>query len=378
MNKFIKYPLTLGIVGVICGGALGLVYEITDDVIIAREAKAAQKLLGDIVPEVVYAPSVKSDYPGDAVKKAKIEEIYEISDANEDVIAYGYQANVVGYEKNLKFLVVLSYPEETIKGFKVISHEETAGPTLGAALLDSPEFAEQFSGISFSDLGSEVDFVAGSTAKTTLNAVKNGVDGIISFHKENILKQEASTIELTSQEMNKVQEALSEGDTLVDKTEDFKAALKSKVTNNVYNSIINVEAAEETEYVKIWNYLEILDASGNVKGYAYVAQGQYNCEVEHGARKWQDHKFVFMFDKDGGNTKVIIVKNGDTLSGAGKEPLESNAWLSDNFNGKTVTQLVNDLKSESIDILAGATFTTDYFRAHFGVVADAHVKAYGN
>ena len=120
MNKFIKYPLTLGIVGVICGGALGLVYEITNDVIIFREAEAAQKLLGDIVPEVVYAPSVKLDYPGDAVKKAKIEEIYEISDANEDVIAYGYQANVAGYKPGLKFLVVLSYPEETIKGFNVV------------------------------------------------------------------------------------------------------------------------------------------------------------------------------------------------------------------------------------------------------------------
>ena len=31
MNKFVKFPLVLGIVGVICTGALSLVYEITKD-----------------------------------------------------------------------------------------------------------------------------------------------------------------------------------------------------------------------------------------------------------------------------------------------------------------------------------------------------------
>ena len=31
MNNFVKFPLVLGIVGIICTGALSLVYELTDE-----------------------------------------------------------------------------------------------------------------------------------------------------------------------------------------------------------------------------------------------------------------------------------------------------------------------------------------------------------
>ena len=43
MNKFVKFPLVLGIVGVICTGALSLVYEVTNPIIQDRINQKANK-----------------------------------------------------------------------------------------------------------------------------------------------------------------------------------------------------------------------------------------------------------------------------------------------------------------------------------------------
>ena len=170
---------------------------------------------------------------------------------------------------------------------------------------------------------------------------------------------------------------LSEGYVMTDMSEDFKNNLKANVSNNFYNKLINVEAAEKTQYMKIWNYIEIKDAAGNIKGHAYVAEGQYNCEVEHGNRAWQKHKFVVMFDENGGNIKVVVVNSSDSLGAIGKGNL-LNEWIEENFNGKTMSQLNQDLASQKVDKIAGASYTTSYFLNDITTVVDAHSRAYGN
>ena len=52
MNKFVKFPLVLGIVGVICTGALSLVYEITKDKIAYNKNKVAIDLMSGIVEDI--------------------------------------------------------------------------------------------------------------------------------------------------------------------------------------------------------------------------------------------------------------------------------------------------------------------------------------
>ena len=253
MNNFIKFPLVLGIVGLICTGALTVVYEITKEKIIYNQNAEAINLLSDIITDIKNAEPVVSKYDATKVKNAGIKNIYEVSDSN-GVTAYGYLAEANGYKPGINYLLVLDSEEEIIRGFSVVSHSETNSGTYGGPLLDSPDFAAQFTNLAFDDLSSGVDFVAGSTAKITINAVKNGVDKIISFHKEAFFGEAGSSIDLTTDELNKLD--LPEGYVLEDKTEDFKTQLKANVSANKYEKTM--------ESLGLINFIEFKDANGVV------------------------------------------------------------------------------------------------------------------
>lgn len=365
MNKFVKFPLVLGIVGIICTGALSVVYEVTKDRISYNKNKVAIELMSTIVDDVKNAESVLENYDTAKAAEKGVKNMYEVSDSN-GVTAYGYLAEVTGYNPGINFLLVVDNDESKILGFSVVSHSETNSGSYGGPLLNSPEFAAQFKDISFDEVASEVDFVAGSTAKVTLNAVKAGVDNVISFHKQAVLGDTDDGINLTSTERKAL--GLPEGYVMTDKTEEFKTTLKGKVSSNVYNNIMN------DANIGILNYVEIKDASGNVKSYAYVAEGKYNCEVEHGSRAWQTHKFVVTFDSNGNNVKVIIVKSTDSLGAIGKDSLDQMKWVAQSYNGKSVSEILGS----DIDFVAGSTFTSNAFRDHMSFVLDAHNRAYGN
>ena len=370
MSNFVKFPLILAVVGVICAGALSIVYEITSDTINGRIEAEAISLMSEIVPEIKSAPSVYSKYETEDKKLSKIgvTNLYQAKDANDQVIGYGYLANITAYQPDLKFIIVLDDEESLIKGFKVISHKETNSGKYGGPLLNSPEFAAQFTNLEFDDLSSGVDFVAGSTAKITLSAVKNGVDRILSFHKEVFFGEAASSVDLTSDELNKL--GLPEGYVLEDKTEEFKTTLKGKVSANMYNSTM--------ETLGLLNFVETKDAAGNVKGHGYIVEGKYNCEVEHGSRAWQTYKFVFMFDENDANTKLVIVASGDSLGAIDKPSIDQQPWVAENFNGKTVAEINEALANDEVDFISGATFTSNAIKAHMASVVSAHTRAYGS
>ena len=376
MNKFVKFPLVLGIVGIICTGALSVVYEVTKDTIAYNKNKVAIELMSTIIDDVKNAESVLENYDTTKAAEKGVKNMYEVSDSN-GVAAYGYLAEVTGYNPGINFLLVVDNDESKILGFSVVSHSETNSGTYGGPLLNSPEFAAQFTNISFDEVASEVDFVAGSTAKVTLNAVKAGVDNVISFHKQAVLGETDDGINLTSTERKAL--GLPEGYVMTDKTEEFKETLKGKVSANVYKNIMEQEVVEKKEYTKIWNYIEITDASGKVKGHAYVAQGNYNCEVEHGKKSWQEHKFVFMFDENASNVKVVVVKSTDSLGATTMDPKAIDNWLDANYNGKSVSEINAVLSSDKgIDFIHGATFTSTYLRNHISFIINAHTRAYGN
>lgn len=374
MNNFVKFPLVLGIVGIICTGALSVVYEVTKDKIAYNKNKVAIDLMSGIVPDISNAEPVLEKYDVAKAESLGVKNMYEVSDSK-GVCAYGYLAEVTGYNPGINFLLVLDDTDSIIVGFSVVSHQETNSGSYGGPLLNSPDFAAQFTGIGFDEVGSKVDFVAGSTAKVTMGAVKAGVDNVISFHKQAVLGETDDGINLTSTERQML--GLAEGSVMTDKTEEFDSTLKSKVSKNVYENIMKVEVQEATEYLKIWNYIEITDAAGSVKGHAYIAEGQYNCEVEHGSRAWQKHKFVFMFDENESNTKIVVVNTTDSLGAIGKDSLDKMNWITQNFNGKTVTEVNSALSNNNVDYVAGSTFTTKALRANISAVVNAHIRAYG-
>ena len=368
MNKFIKFPLVLGIVGVICAGSLSVVYEITKEKIAYNKNKEAFDLLGGIITNMSGVEEVKDDFNAKKVEKAGIKNIYEV-ESNRKVSAYGYLAEVNGYNPGINFLLVLSASENTILGFEVVSHSETNSGTYGGPLLNSPEFAAQFTNISFDDVATEVDFVAGSTAKTTLAAVKTGVDNVISFHKQEIFGEVDDGINLTSTERKMLE--LPEGHIMTDKSEDFKTALKAKTSENKYKDIL--------ENLGLLNFVEITDASGTTKGHAYVVEGKYNCEVEHGNRAWQTYKLVFMFDENAANTKLVIVNSKDSLGAIQVDSISkpNHSWVVENFNGKTVAEINAALSNSEVDYIVGATFTSKAVRDNVSAILDAHSRAYG-
>ena len=69
MNKFVKFPLVLGIVGIICTGALSVVYEVTKDTIAYNKNKVAIELMSTIIDDVKNAESVLENY--DTTKAAE-------------------------------------------------------------------------------------------------------------------------------------------------------------------------------------------------------------------------------------------------------------------------------------------------------------------
>lgn len=367
MNKFIKFPLVLAIVGVICAGSLSVVYEITKEKIAYNKNKEAFDLLGGIVTDMNGVEEVLADYDAAKATKAGIKNMYEVTN-NSGVAAYGYLAEVNGYNPGINFLLVLSATENKILGFDVVSHSETNSGTYGGPLLNSPEFSAQFTNISFDDVATEVDYVAGSTAKVTLSAVKSGVDNVIAFHRYEVNGEVDDGINLTATERKMLN--LAEGYVMEDKSDEFKTALKGNTTENKYKDIL--------ENLGLLNFVEIKDATGAVKGHAYVVEGKYNCEVEHGNRAWQTYKLVFIFDENRENTKLIIVNSTDSLGAIGKPSIGDQAWVAENFNGKTVADLNTALSNSEVDYIVGATFTSKAVRDNVSAILDAHSRAYGN
>ena len=199
LNKFVKFPLVLGIVGTICAGALGVVYEITNPIIQDRVNKEANAAIMELLPDMTSADDLTKDFDAELLKEYKISSVKEVF-KNSDSYAYAYQATGKGYAGDMNFLIILSSQEQTILGFKVISHNETNSGSYGGPLLNSPDFATQFVGISFDDVASKVDFVAGSTAGITLNGIKGAVNEVIEFHKFQVMGEEDTGIELSNAE----------------------------------------------------------------------------------------------------------------------------------------------------------------------------------
>lgn len=364
MNKFVKFPLVLGVVGTICAGALGVVYEITNPIIQDRINQEANAALLEIIPEMDSATDKTSTYDSALLKEYNISQVKEVIKDNAPY-AYAYQASGTGYGGAMNFLVILDADEEKVMGFKVISHNETNSGTYGGPMLNDPAFAEQFKGLTFSEVETEVDFVAGSTAGITLNGIKGAVNEVIEFHKVQIMGGEVSSIELSDAELTKLN--LPAGQTLVDKTEEFLAKLGK-----------NADKAKDA--MDLLNYVEIVDASNAVVGHAYITETEYI--IFEGIK--QKHKLVFMFDVNWENSKLFAVSSTDTMASApdyaGNQTnptIVGHPYL-DQFSNTSMAALVSEYLANSeihADDIAGASVTTLQIKNNILAIVRYHYQA---
>ncbi len=180
MNKFIKYPLTLGVIGAICAFALAAVHGVTEPIIAERVAQEAFNSISELYSGANSVNDVTATYAD--LDAFGIDTIYEINNGE----AYAYQAGSSGYGGTITSLIIVSNVEDKILGYKTLSHAETKGGNYGDTLLSSPLFDEQFKGLAFDNGDSGIDFVAGATAKITLSAVKSTTNNVIKYHNEHV------------------------------------------------------------------------------------------------------------------------------------------------------------------------------------------------
>jgi len=363
ISKFVKFPLVLGIVGTICAGALGVVYEVTNPIIQERINLQANAAISELIPEMNPATDTTKDLSADLdaelMKKYKIASVKEVTVSGE-VYAYAYQVAGSGRNGDIVMMVIVSAKEEKILNLKVLSHSETTG--YGDVLFAKDEFKSYFIGLEFSNLANGTDASAGATL--SFGGVVGGVDGVISFHKQAIKGEVSDGINLSDSQRAKFE--LAEGQVMVDKTEDFKAKLKAASSENKYNSIL--------EGLRLLNFIEIQDASGQVINYAYVVDQEYSCELEHGSRGKQKYTIALMFDANWANSKLLVIDSTDSMSSVGFDSLANNAWIKE-FNGHTAAELSTMMSNAEIDKISGATFTSNTVIAHVTSIMSAHDRA---
>jgi RnfABCDGE-type electron transport complex G subunit len=359
LNNFVKFPLVLGIVGAICAGALGVVYEITNPIIQAAINAKANAAIMELVPEMEKAEDLTKTVDSALLSKYKVSSVKEVYVAGEKH-SYAYQVAGSGRNGDIVMMVILSAKEDKILKLKVLSHSETTG--YGDVLFAKDEFNEYFINLDFGDLTKGTDASAG--ASLSFGGALNGVDNVISFHKQAIKGEESDGINLSDSQRAKFN--LADGQVMVDKTEDFKAKLKAASSENKYNSIL--------EGLRLVNFIEIQDATGNVVNYAYVVDQEYSCELEHGSRGKQKYTIALMFDSNWENSKLLIIDSTDSMSSVGFDSLANNAWVN-NFNGHTAAELSSMMVGAEIDKISGATFTSNTVIAHVTSIMSAHDRA---
>lgn len=179
MKSVVKYPLVLGTISIVCALALGVVYDITNPIIVARQNAAAVAAMSEIVPESTDAEVITSNY--DNVASYGITAVYKAYN-NDDVIAYGFQAEGSGMKTGIVILFVVSAVEDEFIGIKPISNSETSG--YGLDYLAEAEFSESFVGLSFDNVETGIDKNSGVTI--TYDGVLAMTNSVIEFYVGNI------------------------------------------------------------------------------------------------------------------------------------------------------------------------------------------------
>ncbi len=187
MNKQIKYPLFLAAVGSFSTFLLATAYGFTAPIIAQRIAEQATAGVREIFPTASSIENVSSNYSN--LSQAGINTIFEVK-ANNQVVAYGYEAVANGYGGPITGLIVLSSIDDQVIGYRTINHTETKGGTYGDILLSNPSFNTQFVNLGFSNIPDAIDLTAGSTAKVTLNAIKTLSRNVLKFHIEEVKGEE--------------------------------------------------------------------------------------------------------------------------------------------------------------------------------------------
>lgn len=175
MNKMIKLPLFLGIVGGICGGLLAGTHALTKGKIEKDEnirKNAAYLVHFADLANTKVADSASFQAVWSTHKNIKNINVIEVLNSSEAVIGKVYEATVKGFVDDIVFTV--SFKDSSINKFVVINSKENAQ---GAA------FIAAFDGAANVSIDKVVDYKSGST--TTYGNVNEAIQVCYADYKGN-------------------------------------------------------------------------------------------------------------------------------------------------------------------------------------------------
>ena len=219
--KHIRIVLSLLLVVGIAMVGIFFVEGITTPIVDERLANQANIALFEMFgvdsedPGSFSLTEVTAEYPEDAA----VTNVYVMTEGSAQVGVI-YKAEIAGYNPGIIFLMGVSTEDNTIQGFNILTNGETAG--IGKDLLGDPLFSEQFLGMTVEETRDDgVDFVSGSTAKSTLGGINRGLETVLVYHGVNFLGEEAPIIETPDMLLERLTAEWFVGETLTNVSSEY-------------------------------------------------------------------------------------------------------------------------------------------------------------
>jgi RnfABCDGE-type electron transport complex G subunit len=330
--KHIKIVLTLTIVVVGAMLAVALVEGPTSDRINANNIAAANAAKYEVFPELETLTAGMSPEQLEGFLAADeeydttgtpIEQVIEL-DGNGVIYIAAFQ----GYQSTIKYIIGID-TDGNITGYKTLEQGDTPG--LGAEIAN-PDYWSQFTGMTLETAeAGEIDGISGATITT--GAWISSIQKVIQFHNVTF----SGAVQLTEEEIAREQALtkFGEGYTLSTYTPDTS-------TNDTGINDINI-ANDGTNDVAVVYTVEFVGYNEN------------------------DHiTYIIAFDIDSKDILWFETVYANDTAGLGNEIANPDNW--EQFEDKTADSLVN----EEIDMLAGATVTTDAWKASLQTIGVYH------
>ena len=199
-NKFLKNCLALFLITLVAGVSLAFVNEITKEPIAQAQDKARLEAYEVVYPNAKFETldnteeilkNSSASLKKENLSQCTVDDVLKATDESGNTIGYVFSAtSPSGYGGDVKVAVGVSNKDNSITGFTVLSHSETAG--LGAKATKD-EFKSQFigksaNGINYTKTGSssdsEIDALSGATI--TSNAVCEAVDSALAVYNNQL------------------------------------------------------------------------------------------------------------------------------------------------------------------------------------------------
>lgn len=199
-NKFLKNCLALFLITLVAGVSLAFVNEITKEPIAQAQDKARLEAYEVVYPNAKFETldnteeileNSSASLKKENLSQCTVDDVLKATDESGNTIGYVFSAtSPSGYGGDVKVAVGVSNKDNSITGFTVLSHSETAG--LGAKATED-EFKSQFigksaNGISYTKTGassdSEIDALSGATI--TSNAVCEAVNSALAVYNNQL------------------------------------------------------------------------------------------------------------------------------------------------------------------------------------------------